>query len=250
MKARTAAVMLPVLITLGLGAAIGGLVIVQNQRQAEQVAEAEELGKNYLSAAATFRLRVAKEIKAADTSKLDVVRKVVDAAVKSPPKLPSTSAYGRQQSSAYREAIDVQSTLLGPYEQLSTILKEAEVSRIFVAAAHEVLELRATDFVGFELITSSGPVRSSLIPAFANARDEFDAVPVPNGQEDLAATVHDAAQYVINQATTLADKIEARQSFSFSYSEQFQAAADAINDYATTVEGDVTEAVNTAINVS
>jgi len=70
---------------------------------------------------------------------------------------------------------------------------------------------------------------------------------VPKGQKKLAATIHDAAQYVINQATTLANKIDARQSFSFSYADQFQAAADALNDYATTVEGDVTEAVNTVI---
>ena len=240
---------LPVLITLLVGAAVGGLVVVQNQRQTDQVAEAEAVGLDYLSAAGRFRVRVAKAIKAADSTKLDEIKRAVDTKIAKPPKLPSAPKYGRQNAGAYREALDVRSTLLGPYQKLSAKLKEAKVAERFIAAARKVLELRATDFVGSSVITSSGPVRSELIPAFVNARDTFGAVPVPKGQKKLAATVRDAAQYVINQATTLAEKIDARQSFSFSYSEQFQAAADALNDYATTVEGDVTEAVNTAIGL-
>jgi hypothetical protein len=248
MIARRAAMVVPVLITLLVGAAVGGLVIIQNQRQSDQVAEAEAIGQDYLSAAATFKAHVAKEIKAADSTKLDKIKRVLDAAIVKPPKLPSTSKYGRQNSSTYREAVDVESTLLGPYEELSATLKQAKVAETFIGAGRKVLELRASDYVGFNVITSSDSVRAKLIPAFVNARDTFDAARVPKGQKKLAATIHDAAQYVINQATTLANKIDARQGFSFTYAAQFQAAADALNDYATTVEGDVTEAVNTVID--
>lgn len=238
---------LPVLITLLIGAAVGGLFVLQNQRQSDQIADAEAIGQDYLSAAAKFRTRVSKAIKAADSTKIDEVKRALDSAIAKPPTLPSTSKYGRQNSSTYREAIDVESTLLGPYTSLSSTLKEAKVAETFIAAARKVLELRATDYVGTTVITSSGAVRSKLIPAFVNARDAFAAVPVPKGQKKLATTINDAAQYVINQATTLADRIDANQSFSFTYSDEFQAAADALNDYATTVEGDVTEAVNIAI---
>ena len=238
---------LPVLITLVVGAAVGGLVVAQNQRQADQVTAAETVGQDYLSAAALFRSRVAEAIKDADSTKLAEIQRVVSAETAKPPKLPEVSAYGRQNSSTYREAIDVQSTLLGPYQKLSATLEEARVSETFIAAARTLLELRASDLVGDATLTSSEPVRSRLIPAFVNARDTFDAVAVPKGQDALAATVLDAAQYVINQATTLAAKIDARENFSFTYSTQFQAAAEALNDYATTVEGDVTEAVNVAI---
>lgn len=247
MTARRTVMVLPVLVTLLVGAAVGGLVIVQNQQQSKQVAEAEAIGRDYLSAAAKFRSGVATSIKAVDSTKLNEIRKALDKSIASPPKLPATSSYGRQNSSTYREAIDEQSTLLGPYKRLRSQLKEAKVAETFIAAARKVLELRATDFVGTSVITSSGPVRSRLIPAFTVARDTFDAVPVPKGQTKLAATVHDAVQYVINQASTLADRIDARSNFSFSYAEKFQAAADELNDYATTVEGDVTEAVNTVI---
>ncbi|MEO6605267.1 MAG: hypothetical protein ABIN55_06610 [Aeromicrobium sp.] len=247
MAARKAVMVLPVLITLLVGTAIGGLVVVQNQQQSKQVLEAEAIGQDYLSAAAKFQSGVSESIKAADSTKLNEIRQALEKATAKPPKLPSTSSYGRQNSSTYREAIDVESTLLGPYKRLRTELRQAKVVETFIAAARKVLETRATDFVGNDVITSSGPVRSKLIPAFTTARDAFDAVPVPKGQKKLAAMVHDAVQYVINQATTLADKIDANSNFSFSYAEQFQDAADDLNDYATTVEGDVTEAVNTAI---
>ncbi len=247
MSARRAAMVLPVLITLLVGAAVGGLVVVQNQQQSKQVAKAEAIGRDYLSAAAKFKSGVATSIKAADSTKLDEIERALKKAIVNPPKLPATSSYGRQQSSTYREAIDVQSTLLGPYDRLGQQLKEAKVAETFIDAARKVLELRATDFVGFSVITSSDLVRSKLIPAFTTARDTFDAVPVPKGQKELATTVHDAAQYVINQATTLANRIDDNSNFSFTYAEEFQAAADELNDYATTVEGDVTEAVNTVI---
>lgn len=238
---------LPVLITLLIGASVGGLVIFQNQEQSQQVAEAEAIGQDYLSAAGAFRTRVAKAVKAADSTKIDQIGKALDTAVADPPTLPSTSKYGRQNSSTYREAIDVEATLLGPYERLRATLEEAKAAEAFIAAARTLLELQASDYVGGTVITSSDTVRSRLIPAFVRARDSFVAVRVPKGQQELAATIRDAAQYVINQATTLANRIDANQSFSFSYSEQFQGAADALNDYATTLEGDVTEAVNVVV---
>ncbi len=247
MKARNAALVLPVLITLVVGAAVGGLVVVQNQQQSKQIAAAEDIARDYLSAAAKFRSGVAAAIRAADSTKLAEIEQALEKAIAKPPKLRPTSSYGRQNSSTYREAIDVQSTLLGPYEKLEKQLNQAKVSETFIAAARKVLEMRATDFVGFNVITNSNLVRSQLIPAFTAARDTFDAVAVPKGQTKLAATVHDAVQYVIDQATTLANRIDANTNFSFSYADEFQAAADDLNDYATTVEGDVTEAVNTVI---
>lgn len=238
---------LPVMITLLVGAAVGGLVIVQNQEQSEQVAEAEALGQDYLTAAAAFRSQISKAIKAADSGKLAEIQQALKKHSAKPPKLAPTSAYGRQNSSTYREALDVQSTLLGPYQRLSQQLEDATAAEVFIAEARALLELRATDYVGASVISNSGAVRSRLIPAFVSARDSFAATPVPEGQQELADTILAASQYVIDQATLLADRIDARRSFSFSYADQFQTAADALNDYATTLEGDVTEAVNAVI---
>ena len=82
-------------------------------------------------------------------------------------------------------------------------------------------------------------VLTSLVPL---ARDELARVRVPKGQEALARTVRDALQVVIDRATVLADSIDANRSFSFSYADEFTAAIAAVDDYATTVEGDLAEA--------
>lgn len=242
-RARKAVIMLPILVTLLLAGVIGSLIVVQNQRQADQVSDAERIAEAYLSDVATFRGKVVDQIAAAKKTDPGDLRKVVDKAVATPPTLRDAPTYGMDHSKTYAEAVRVEEGYLEPYQRLSTMLKRADRALDFIAAAQKVLKLRATDYVGTRLITSSAPVRGSLIPAFTKARDDFDRVEVPQGQEALAATVHDAVQYVIDQATTLADRIEAGRSFSFTYNEQFQKAVDAVNGYATKVKGDVDEAI-------
>jgi len=248
MNARRAAIAFPVVVTVAITAVVGVLIATQNQRQSDQMAAADIVAEDYLSDVASFRVHVAKLIKAAHADKPAALKRVVDTAIATPPTLPALSGYGMKHSTAYREAVAMKSTLLAPYRRLSTTLELADTAVTFVAAARKVLALRATDYVGFDLISSSSKVRSELIPPFVNARDAFDEVEVPRGQEELAATVRGAAQYVINQATTMADRIDARQSFSFSYSKQFQTALDAVSNYATTVSGDVTEAINAVMS--
>ena len=143
----------------------------------------------------------------------------------------------------YKRQLQTEATVLRPFQRLSATLRKADTALTFIQAARKVLGLRATDYVGYGFITTSTRVRSELIPAFVRARDEFDRARVPKGQEELAAKVHDAAQYVIDQATLLAERIENRQNFSFSYREEFQAVADAVSDYATRIKGDFAEAV-------
>jgi hypothetical protein len=168
---------------------------------------------------------------------------VLRTATADPPRLGDAPSEGVEQSEAYAAAADTAETLLDAYERLDRQLRRAEIGLDFVAAARQALDLRATDLVGFGPIGESSAVRSRLIPAFVAARDELAAVRVPRGQDALAATVRDALQYVIDRATALADSIDANRSFSFSYGDVFAAARAAVDDYATTVRGDVTEAI-------
>lgn len=243
MRTRGLVIALPVILTVLIAVAVGALVLVQNQRQSAQVAEADRVAQAYLAEIASFRSTVVDRVNESDEADPGALGRIVRRAIAKPPRLGSAPAYGREHSTAYAEAVQVRETVLRPYRRLAATLRRADGALEFIEAAREVLELRATDYVGAGLITSSAPVRGSLIPAFVKARDEFARVPVPQGQEELAATVRGAAQYVIDQATVLADRIESRQSFSFTYQEQFQAAADALNDYSTVVKGDVSEAV-------
>ncbi|AWB92850.1 hypothetical protein C3E78_11900 [Aeromicrobium chenweiae] len=241
---------LPVFVTLTLGAVVGLLVVVQAQRQGAQVAEADEVATQYLSEVGTFRAEVAREVRGSRQADPGDLRRVVRKVIADPPRLGDAPAYGTERSEVWQEAVATQKTLLEPYQRLSRTLRRADAGVDYIEAARKVLGMRASDYVGSGVLSTSTPVRDRLIPAFVRALDELDAVPVPQGQQQLAGTVRGAVQYVIDQATALADSIEANRSFSFTYAEQFQTAIDAVDDYATVVEGDVTEAVNAVTDPS
>jgi hypothetical protein len=252
-RARRAFIVLPVLITLVVAVLVGVLAVLQNQHQTDQEANAESVGQDYLSSVATFRLSTARKIHAVDAEDADdmvKLERIVKVAIARPPRLPDVSDYGRRHSAAYRQAAHTASSLLTPYRHLGAVLIRSETSEAFIAAARKVLGLRATDYVGFGLINDSSKLRSSLIPAFSKARDAFADVKVPAGQAKLAAKVHDAVQYVIDESSVLAARIDTEQNFSFRYDEQFQAASDAVDDYATEVQGDLEEAIQAATNDS
>ncbi|AXT85469.1 hypothetical protein C6I20_09900 [Aeromicrobium sp. A1-2] len=236
-------VALPVVLTLVIAGVIGALVVVQNQRQTEQVARADLIAQDYLAAVASFRAAVVKQVSAAKETDPGALRKIVERGIAEPPKLADAPKYGREHSTVYAEAEQTQATVLEPFTSLSKTLKRADTGVDFIASARTVLALRATDYISTD-VSSSELVRSSLIPAFTRARDEFAQVKVPSGQQELADKVSGAVQYVIDQAAVLAQRIDSRQSFSFSYQDQFQAAADAVSDYATQLKGDVAEALN------
>lgn len=249
-RARRAFIVLPVAITVVIAVLVGVLAVLQNQRQTDQEAKAESVGQDYLSDVATFRLGTTRKIHAVEPDDLEKLERVVVAAISKPPTLPTVSAYGREHSAAYRQAERTGANLLRPYRRLRKVLTRAETSSTFIAAARKVLGLRATDFVSSALISNSDELRSELIPAFSKARDTFVRVAVPSGQAELAATVRDAVQYVIDESSALAAHIDARQNFSFRYDQQFESALNAVNDYATEVQGDVQEAIQAATDDS
>lgn len=247
-RTRRLAIFLPVVVTLVLVAVAGALIIVKNHQNADLVVEADDLGNTFLADIVVFRSTVVAAVGGAGTGDPGELRTVVERALEDAPALAAASAYGIERSARYAEAQRAERTFLRPYRRLMRELRRADVALAFIARARAALGLRATDYVGFGLLDNSERVRSSLIPAFVKARDEFVAVRVPEGQERLAATVVGALQHVIEQATRLADSIEANRSFAFSYAEEFRLARTAVDDYATVVAGDLTEAINALID--
>ena len=246
-RGRRLALFLPVVVTVVLAAVIGASVVVQQQKQSDRLAAADAAAESYLSDVGMFKGSVAREIRGARTAEPAALRRVLKGAVADPPQLGGAPSSGVTRSTAYAAAQETEAGLLQPYRRLDRVLKKAAAAQAFIAASRDALKLRASDYVGSTVLDDSRRIRSDLIPAFVAARDRVAAVPVPDGQEGLAATVRDAVQYVIDQATTLAVSIEANRSFSFTYSEQFQTAAEAVDGYAAVVEGDVTEAIDAVV---
>jgi flagellar basal body-associated protein FliL len=246
-RGRRLALFLPVLVTILLGAVVGALVVVQHQEQSDEVAVADAAAESYLADVDAFRSEISREVRGARTADPRDLRRVLKKAVADPPRLTAVQGAGAQRSASYTAARETEAALLDPYRRLDRALKDADLAQTFIEEAREVLALRATDHVGSTTLSDSGPIRSRLIPAFTAARDRFASVRVPRGQEQLARTVRGAVQHVIDQATILATSIEANRSFSFTYSEQFQAAAEAVDGYAAVVDGDVKEAISAVV---
>lgn len=234
----------PVVVTVLIAAVIGSFIVVQSQRQSDQLELADAAAADYLSAVATFRAGVVTAVEKADQKSPAAIRKALVAAIKDPPVLADADASGMESSGAYAQAAEIEGRLLDPYEALNKELKQASVSLTFVKAARAVLGMRITDYLSSTTLSNSSELRSSLIPAFVSARDRFAAIAVPKGQETLAAAVTGAVQYLIDQATTLANNIDAGRNYSFTYATQFEAAITAVEDYSTQVTGDVTESLN------
>lgn len=235
--------------TVLVGVVVGGLLVAQNVARAERIEEADDVAADYLSEVSTFRADIATALREAGDDP-GALRAALRKSSAEPPTLAEADPAGIEESTTYARALQVQGSLLDPYRELAQDLKAADEGLTWVAAAREVLSLRASDYVEGYLLTDSGQVRSSLIPAFVRARDRLAAVPVPEGQDRLAATVSTAVQTVIDRATQLAASIEQGSSYTFSYSDVYQAATTALNDYATQVDGDLTEALNATADLA
>lgn len=241
---RRWAVFLPTFATLVLAGAVGTAVIVQNQAQTDRVAAADRSADRFVSEVGLFRSAVVKAINGSGNGDPGELVKVLDAATAHPPVLGRAPADGIERSAAYADAQRMEEVLLDPYLELRRELRRADVALDFIAACYKALKFKASDYIGFGGLASSRPIREKLIPAYVRARDEFASVRVPRGQQELAATVTGALQYVIDQSTQLADRIESNRYYSFNYGPQFQRAADAVSDYSTRVKGDLVEAIN------
>lgn len=241
---RLAVILAPVAITVLLAAVVGGFIVVQSQQQAQQLEQADAVAADFFSEVATFRSDVVTAVKEVNQSSPAAIRTALLAAIEQPPVLADAELFGMENSTTYAEAEQVEADLLEPYESLSQQLTEASVALTYIREAREVLDLRITDFVSSTTLSSSFELRSSLIPAFVSARDDLSKVAVPKDQNDLDSTVAGALQYVIDQSTVLANNIDNRRNYSFTYSAQFEEAITAVEDYATQVTGDLTESIN------
>jgi hypothetical protein len=241
--ARKAAYVLPTIITIGVIALAGTALLQQRQERSERVAEAEKIGAAYFSDVATFEAEVQNDLAKVRSGDPADLKKVVDENLKHPPEL-GPAPEGAERSKTYRAAVKAEPTAMKPFETLSARLGLAAKAEDFVKAAAKALERGPIVLLGSGLVFDSEPLRTRVLPELNRALADFRTVEVPKGAQDVAVKVDGALTYVINQVSRMADRADAGSSYEFSYDTQFNAARQAVQDYATEVDGDVAEALD------
>jgi hypothetical protein len=242
-RARKAAFILPTIITIAVIALIGTALLEHRQQRSDRIAEAEKIGSTYFSDVATFEAAVQNELSQVQSGDPADLKKVVDAKMKEAPVLGPAPA-GAEDSKTYRAAVKAEPTVLDPYRSLSDKLGRAVEAEDFIKAADDVLDNGPIVLLGYGTVFDSGPLRERVIPKLNRTLADFRSVKVPKGAHDVAVTVDGALAYVIDQVDKMADHADDGTSYEFSYNTQYNAARQAVRDYATEIDGDVAEALD------
>lgn len=241
--ARKAAFILPTIITIAVIALVGWVILQQRQERSDRIAEAEKIGAAYFSDVATFQAKVQRELGQVRSGDPADLKKVVDGNLDDPPRL-GPAPEGAEASKTYRAAVKAEPTVLDPYKSLSAKLGRSVEAEDFVKAADDVLDRGPIVLLGYGTVFDSGPLRERVLPELKRTLAEFRAVKVPKGAQDVAVKVDGALTYVIGQVGRMADAADDGKSFEFSYDTQYNAARQAVRDYATEIDGDVAEALD------
>jgi hypothetical protein len=210
-------VVLPSLILLGVVAVAGTAMIKARQDSSDQLRRAEKVGAAYFSDVADFELRVRRVLTDGKKREPADLKRFIDAALKDPPRL-GPPPEGASRSRTYREALKASKTVLDPYRRLSKALGRSIAAEPFVKAADRALHRDPASLAGF-IVFESEPLRTEVIPELVRARDAFRSAKVPKGAED-------------------------GKSYEFDYGDEYEAALQAVKNYAIEVDADLAEAVD------
>lgn len=244
---RRLAITLPVIVTVLVVAAVGALVIVEQQRQVRAGDEADAVAAEFVEQVDAYRDELTALVVAGRDGSPSDLQAQVQARIDDPPRLPDIGGRGAELSSDYRDAQYLEATLVDPYVELVDVLGRVAVARPFIAAADAALALRIDAITGSSTIRDTAVVEREVIPAYEDALADLAAVPVPGGQEELAATVTGAVQNVIDQCELLLAFAALGQNYSFSYGERLAIAAEAVRLYGLTVDAELATAVDAVL---
>ena len=241
------AIALPVIVTVLVVAAVGGLVIVEQQRQVGASEEADAVAAEFVDQVDRYRTELAEIVVSGRDGPPVDLQTLVQARIDDPPRLPVLGGEGAELSGDYRDAQYLEATLVDPYVELVDVLGRVAVARTFIVAADAALGLRIDTITGSSTITDTAVVEREVIPAYEDALADLAAVAVPGGQEELAASVTAAVQNVVDQCELLLAFAALGQDYSFSYGEQLALAAEAVRLYGLTVDAELATAVDAVL---
>lgn len=154
---------------------------------------------------------------------------VVDTKVNSMPVLAKTG-YGDTHSDAYKKAAAQRNEVKKSYEDLSRYTKENVAATYkYLDAVQGMLNMKVSDYLAGAQVTNGAPIREKLIPPYQSAYDALMKVPVPEDQAVLAKNAKDTYANFIASAKDAANKLDAKESFSFDFSKQLGDLQNQVN---------------------
>lgn len=229
MKVRPTLGGLTLVVLLVAGA---GIYLLDRHQKATEVEQADSAAVRYEQDVAAYQQEAHSElVMLADAGEPGLLAETAVRLREELPRPGDVPAYGAQNSSAYRAALDRHAAVQERFDVAVEVLHEWASAAPFIAAAQEALDADLPRRVVAGPVSSGDPVRTELIPLMRQVKAQFQAVAVPEGQEALAAGVSGALQHVIDEATVAAQHLDAGRGASFSYGAEYRDALQPVLEY-------------------
>jgi hypothetical protein len=233
--------------TLLVGLGVGGLVVADALARQADVERADAAALRYEERLGAFRSSFVEALADVDATDPRDVARVLEERRDEVPGLESVAARGEQGSADYAAARSEQVQLTEALERLDQVVEASVRSRTFVLAANRALEVDPASYAPPTVVTSGAPLRTQLLPPMREALATFEAVRAPSDATRVRDAVRAALQHVITEGERLAARLDAGQSGSFQYAQQYTTAREAVRAYADGVRADLREALDRVV---
>lgn len=231
---RRAVIASIVAVTLVVVTGIGttAFFVIRKQHRADDVAAAARVAAAYNKKVSAYRSSVQSALTSTDPEDAKKLWRAFEAAVGRTPKLGDAPNWGKTHSESYSKARKTAKTLTDAYDEVSSVLEEAQLGQPMIKAAKIALRVQIEDFLPNGALSNATSIRSKLIPGFTKALTAFndDTENVP-GAVTVANNVRAVLRGVLIQAERAADDLDAGRSASIDVRREYIVAASGVIDY-------------------
>ncbi len=215
-----------------IAAAYVAVTLIGNSHHDRDVKDADAAAKSYTAEVAAYDDSVKTAVAGLDPADPIAGLKTVDGLLSGGsqpiPTLKIINGYGEKHSAAYAKAKKLKPS--ADLRSLKAALTEAASSGAWVKAADAALTDPLPLFPKGN-VTNGDPLRKEFIPTLKKLLSTYQGVKVPTGAESADKDVKGTLNFMISGATTLADKIDARQSYNIAYQPPYKSARDSVKSF-------------------
>ena len=222
--------------TLLLGLGLGAALVVDARARQVDVDRADAVALRYEERLSHYREVVVRELEAADATDPDAVARVLARHRDDVPTLGATSQRGAAASPDY-----------GAARREPSVVVDTRAAQRYLVAARRALEVDPNALAPGTFVTSGAPLRAQLLPPMRTTLASFEAVEAPRDAAAVRDAVRRALTHVITEAEALAARLDAGQSGSFQYAEEYTAARTAVTQYEERTRADLREALDNVL---